>query len=134
MDIEYLSTMPPAPLRPLIPSWEEGEEDEYYDQDINEGYDYDDYHQGYEQGYEEEGEGEEEIGEIMDDDEDMDAGMDMNGGGVKEVISSGVIGGLEQPGVNPEVEYDPYALDVPMHLEIDLQGLEQGDVTGYGYI
>ncbi|KAF9544172.1 hypothetical protein EC957_012313 [Mortierella hygrophila] len=134
MDIEYLSTMPPAPLRPLIPSWEEGEEDEYYDQDIHEGYDYDDYHQGYEQGYDEEGEGEEEIGEIMDEDEDMDTGMDMHGGSVKEVTCSGVVGRLEQPGVNLEVEYDPYALDVPIHLEIDLQGLEQGDVTGYGYI
>lgn len=134
MDIEYLSTMPPAPLRPLIPSWEEGEEDEYYDQDINEGYDYDDYHQGYEQGYGEEGEGEEEIGEIMDEDEDMNVGMNMSSGSVKEVISNGVVGRLEQPGVNPEVEYDPYALDVPIHLEIDLQGLEQGDVTGYGYI
>ncbi|KAG0058011.1 hypothetical protein BGZ89_001670 [Linnemannia elongata] len=134
MDIEYLSTMPPAPLRPLIPSWEEGEEDEYYDQDINEGYDYDDYHQGYEQEYEEEGEGEEEIGEIMDEEEDMNVVMDMNNGGAKEVISSGVVGRLEQPGVNAEVEYDPYALDVPIHLEIDLQGLEQGDITGYGYI
>jgi hypothetical protein len=134
MDIEYLSTMPPAPLRPLIPSWEEGEEDEYYDQDINEGYDYDDYHQGYEQGYDEEAEGEEECGEIMDDDEDVDAGMDINREGGKEVVCSGIVGRLEQPGVNPEVEYDPYALDVPIHLEIDLQGLEQGDVTGYGYI
>ncbi|KAG0283073.1 hypothetical protein BGZ96_012559 [Linnemannia gamsii] len=134
MDIEYLSTMPPAPLRPLIPSWEECEEDEYYDQDINEGYDYDDYHQGYEQGYDEEGEGEEECGEIMDDDEDMDARIDINGENGKEVNCSGIVGRLEQPGVNPEVEYDPYALDVPIHLEIDLQGLEQGDVSGYGYI
>ncbi|KAF8946018.1 hypothetical protein BGZ47_001512 [Haplosporangium gracile] len=131
MDIEYLSTMPPAPLRPLIPSWGEGEEDEYYDQDINEGYDYDDYHQGYEQGYEEE---EEEIGEIIDEEEDMNAGMIVDGGDTKEVIGSGLVGRLEQPEVNPEVEYDPYALDVPIHLEIDLQGLEQGDVAGYGYI
>ncbi|KAG0280452.1 hypothetical protein BGZ95_010097 [Linnemannia exigua] len=132
-DIEYLSTMPPAPLRPLIPSWEEDEE-EYYDQDINEGYDYDDYHQGYEQGYDEEG-GEEGYDEIMDGDEgDMDTGMDVDGEGVKEVSCKGVVGRLEQPGVNPEVEYDPYALDVPIHLEIDLQGLEQGDVSGYGYI
>lgn len=133
MDIEYLSTMPPAPLRPLIPSWEEGE-DEYYDQDINEGYDYDDYHHGYEQEYDEEEEGEEECGEVMDDYEDMDAGMDINDESGKEMSCSGIVGRLEQPGVKPEVEYDPYALDVPIHLEIDLQGLEQGEVTGYGYI
>ncbi|KAG0380587.1 hypothetical protein BGX24_007104 [Mortierella sp. AD032] len=133
MDIEYLSTMPPAPLRPLIPSWEEGEE-EYYDQDINEGYDYDDYHQGYEQGYDEEG-GEEGYDEIMDGEEgDMDTRMDVDGESVKVVNCKGVVGRLEQPGVTPEVEYDPYALDVPIHLEIDLQGLEQGDVSGYGYI
>ncbi|KAF9126396.1 hypothetical protein BGW39_006666 [Mortierella sp. 14UC] len=135
MDIEYLSTMPPAPLRPLIPAWEEGEEDEYYDQDINEGYDYDDYHQEYEQGYEEEGGEEEDYDEIRDGEEGlMDARMDVDGAGVKEVNCSGVVGRLEQSGANPEVEYDPYALDVPIHLEIDLQGLEQGDVAGYGYI
>ncbi|KAF9096116.1 hypothetical protein BGX23_011925 [Mortierella sp. AD031] len=137
MDIEYLSTMPPAPLRPLIPSWEEGEEDEYYDQDINEGYDYDYYHQGYEQEYEEgeEGEGDEIMAE--EDIGYMDAGMDVDeedgvqaangGGGVVRIV-----GRLEQPGINSEVEYDPYALDVPIHLEIDLQGLEQGDITGFG--
>ncbi|KAF9907689.1 hypothetical protein EC991_010721 [Linnemannia zychae] len=135
MDIEYLSTMPPAPLRPLIPAWEEGEGDEYYDQDINEGYDYDDYHQGYEQGYEEERGGEEDYDEIMDEEEeDVDRRMNVDDGSVRKVDCSGVIGRLEQPGANPEVEYDPYALDVPIHLEIDLQGLEQGDVSGYGYI
>ncbi|KAF9931563.1 hypothetical protein FBU30_009948 [Linnemannia zychae] len=138
MDIEYLSTMPPAPLRPLIPAWGEGDEDEYYDNDINEGYDYDDYHQGYDQVYDDE-DLEDECDEIMDEDEqDMNTKMSFNSMVGKEVsiasATSGVIARLEQPGTRPEVEYDPYALDVPIHLEIDLQGLEQGDITGYGYI
>ncbi|KAG0020745.1 hypothetical protein BGZ82_011515 [Podila clonocystis] len=103
-DIEYLSTAPPVPLRPLIQPWDEPEEghDGYgdgYDYD----YDYDSYHQ------EEEEEEEEESEESQEGDE-----------GHHQLV---------------EGEYDdPYALDVPINLEIDLQGLEQGEVKGYGYI
>ncbi|KAG0085864.1 hypothetical protein BGZ92_008637 [Podila epicladia] len=104
-DIEYLSTAPPVPLRPLIQPWDEPEEghDGYgdgYDYD----YDYDSYHQEGEEEEEEESEESEEGGE----------------GHHHQLV---------------EGEYDdPYALDVPINLEIDLQGLEHGEVKGYGYI
>ncbi|KAF9324402.1 hypothetical protein BG006_000552, partial [Podila minutissima] len=105
-DIEYLSTAPPVPLRPLIQPWDEPEEghDGYgdgYDYD----YDYDSYHQEGDEEEEEESEESEEGGE---------------GHHHHQLV---------------EGEYDdPYALDVPINLEIDLQGLEHGEVKGYGYI
>ncbi|KAG0017562.1 hypothetical protein BGZ80_008164 [Entomortierella chlamydospora] len=102
MDIEYLSTMPPVPLRPLAEEWDEFDEDDYYDDDGNDGYDYDDYHPKYAYTHEEEDIGEEE------EDDDTQYQMPKN--------------------TNVEGEYDPYALDVPINLEIDLQGLEQGDI------
>ncbi|KAF9359095.1 hypothetical protein BGX26_000195 [Mortierella sp. AD094] len=102
MDIEYLSTMPPVPLRPLAQEWDEVDEDDYYDGDCNDGYDYDDYHPKYTYIHEEE-----------------DAGEDGEDDGPYQVPKS----------TSVEGEYDPYALDVPINLEIDLQGLEQGDMT-----
>ncbi|KAG0014319.1 hypothetical protein BGZ81_000529 [Podila clonocystis] len=102
-DIEYLSTAPPVPLRPLIQPWDEPEEShDGYGDGYDYDYDYDSYHQ------EEEVE-EEESEESQEGDE-----------GRHQLV---------------EGEYDdPYALDVPINLEIDLQGLEHGEVKGYGYI
>lgn len=109
-DIEYLSTAPPVPLRPLIQPWDEPEEghDGYGD-----GYDYDYDYDSYHQGEDEEEEEEEEEEEFEEGDE----------------------GQLHHHHEMGESEYDdPYALDVPINLEIDLQGLEHGEVKGYGYI
>ncbi|KAF9165568.1 hypothetical protein DFQ26_009763 [Actinomortierella ambigua] len=49
-DIEYLSTMPPPPLRPLAQPWDDYPEEEE-EEDINGGYDYDDYHDSHPQDY-----------------------------------------------------------------------------------
>lgn len=109
-DIEYLSTAPPVPLRPLIQPWDDPEEghDGYGD-----GYDYDYDYDSYHQGEDEEEEEEEEEEESEEGDEEQ----------------------LHHHHQLAESEYDdPYALDVPINLEIDLQGLEHGEVKGYGYI
>ncbi|KAF9183964.1 hypothetical protein BGZ51_003664 [Haplosporangium sp. Z 767] len=92
MEIEYLSTMPPTPLRLLVQPWEEVENDEYYGEDGHESYDYHDYHQDYDQ-------------------EDEDDGVPEQG----QEWGGKVCG---------DMEYDPYALDVPINLEIDLQALD----------
>ncbi|KAF9114882.1 hypothetical protein BGX27_009527 [Mortierella sp. AM989] len=105
MDIEYLSTMPPVPLRTLAEQWDE-DEGGYYDGDgdgdgdVNDGYDYDGYHHRYAYDYE-------------DDEEDIKEEDEQHQVSISPVV---------------EGEYDPYALDVPINLEIDLQGLEQGDI------
>ncbi|KAG0337666.1 hypothetical protein BG000_005118 [Podila horticola] len=111
-DIEYLSTAPPVPLRPLIQPWDEPEEShDGYGDGYDYDYDYDSYHQ------EEEGEEEEESEESE----------------VSEESEEGDEGHRHHQLVEGEYD-DPYALDVPINLEIDLQGLEHGEVKGYGYI
>ncbi|KAG0366045.1 hypothetical protein BC939DRAFT_65533 [Gamsiella multidivaricata] len=115
MDIEYLSTMPPVPLRLLIQPWDEVNEEEYYEEDINDGYDYDDYHPRYEQYPD-------EMNYDDYEEEDIQREIDL----LQEAVQSGSI---------VETIYDPYALDVPINLAIDLQGLEQGDIkVGHGYV
>ncbi|KAG0324473.1 hypothetical protein BGZ99_001767 [Dissophora globulifera] len=119
-DIDYLSTMPPVPLRQLIQPWEEAGDDDYYEDDCNDGYDYDDYTLQYTQ--EEEDENEEDEKEEGDDDIDDQEVVLQDGQDIPRVATT------------MEGEYDPYALDVPINLEIDLQGLEQGDIRAeYGY-
>ncbi|KAG0197268.1 hypothetical protein BGX28_009237 [Mortierella sp. GBA30] len=100
LDIEYLSTMPPPPLRLLVQPWDEVEDDEYYDE----------YHREYEDEC---------------DDEDGE-----------ELISQVELGHDEKVRENGDLEYyDPYALDVPINLEIDLQSLDNAEMkTRYGYI
>ncbi|KAF9207466.1 hypothetical protein BGZ49_000353 [Haplosporangium sp. Z 27] len=96
IEIEYLSTMPPVPLRTLTQPWDEVEYD-YYDGDNNDCYDYDDHRPKCIYDHEEE-EGENTSEESEQSQVDMSPSI--------------------------EGEYDPYALDVPFNLEIDLQGLE----------
>ncbi|KAF9950573.1 hypothetical protein BGZ70_001302, partial [Mortierella alpina] len=74
---------------------------------------YDDYHQEYEQE-----EGGEERGETFD-----------------QVVAAST-SEIKVCEAGDMDYYDPYALDVPINLEIDLQGLEHGDLakTTYGYI
>ncbi|KAF9346515.1 hypothetical protein BGX26_001963 [Mortierella sp. AD094] len=113
-DIDYLSTMPPAPLRLLIQPWDEGiEEDEYDDRAVNEGYDYDDYHHRHHHEPFGHGVESEEFGEVdMDEHERFDDSE------------------LGEPG-----EFDPYAPDVPIDLDVDLRELGRDNVkSGYGYI
>ncbi|KAI8358301.1 hypothetical protein B0O80DRAFT_278278 [Mortierella sp. GBAus27b] len=152
VDIEFLTTMPPTPLRASSPQWEE-EEEEYFDEDYNDGYDFDDYHhppydygddefgqtEVYEQQQEEEyvQEIEEYVQEeeyAQEEDENVlendDEALDQDDG-FRQKEQVGVI----PKGPTLEGEYDPYALDVPINLAIDLQALEQGDAkNGYGYI
>ncbi|KAG0075914.1 hypothetical protein BGZ93_011188 [Podila epicladia] len=115
-DIEYLSTMPPAPLRPLVQPWDDFLDEDDPDHMINEGYDYDDlqqpvYHRDREMGgIEEEDEEEYDDEEYGDDKEHEEATDDLH----HDVFGA--------PG------FDPYALDVPIDLEIDLPGLEHGDI------
>ncbi|KAG9321504.1 hypothetical protein KVV02_001937 [Mortierella alpina] len=140
------STTPPPPLRaphipPIIPTIvlhpddEDGEparvlsdlEIEYlstmpatplrllvqpWDENEEDGY-YDDYHQEYEQD---------------DGGDDRDETIDQEVSAPASEIKVCEAGDTDY--------YDPYALDVPINLEIDLQGLEHGDLakTTYGYI
>ncbi|KAF9954890.1 hypothetical protein BGZ72_004176 [Mortierella alpina] len=103
LEIEYLSTMPPTPLRLLVQPWDENEDDEYYD----------DYHQEYEQD-----------------------GATEDRGDLTAPRVSALEGEITVSDTGDTDYYDPYALDVPINLEIDLQGLEHGDLakTTYGYI
>lgn len=111
-DIEYLSTMPPAPLRPLIQPWDDFPDEDDPDHMINEGYDFDDlqqpvYHRDREMGGIEEEDEEEYDDEEYGDDQEHEGAMDD--------LHHDVFGA---PG------FDPYALDVP----IDLPSLEHGDI------
>lgn len=112
-DIEYLSTMPPAPLRPLIQPWDEIPEEDDPDHMINEGYDYDDFQHPvfhrdrYMGGIEEEDE------EKFDDE---DNGEDTEHDGAMDGLHHDVFGAPA---------CDPYALDVPIDLAINLHGLER---------
>ncbi|GJJ77682.1 hypothetical protein EMPS_10041 [Entomortierella parvispora] len=145
-DIEYLSTMPPAPMRPLIQPWEEEyfEDGGGYDDAVNEGYDYDEtfhpHHSmsmqgatiGYQQGLvldsvqEEEGE-EEYANPIYGNDEELaevDRHEDFGLGQIhphhhRRRDAFGGHGALEPIGC------DPYALDVPIDLDVDLQSLQE---------
>ncbi|KAF9200205.1 hypothetical protein BGZ49_009586 [Haplosporangium sp. Z 27] len=109
-DIDYLTTMPPAPLRLLVQPWDEGaEDDEYEDRAINEGYDYDEYHRHHHEAFEHGIEGE-DFGEV-----EMDGYNDCE--------------------LRDSEEFDPYALDVPIDLDVDLQELGRNTFkSGYGYI
>ncbi|KAG0029647.1 hypothetical protein BGZ82_007807 [Podila clonocystis] len=115
-DIEYLSTMPPAPLRPLIQPWDEIPDEDHPDHMINEGYDYDDfqhpmYHHDREMGgieeEDEEGYDDDVCGDSLEHEDAMDD------------LHHDVFGASGS---------DPYAFDVPIDLDIDLQGLERGDI------
>ncbi|KAF9429527.1 hypothetical protein BGZ76_001217 [Entomortierella beljakovae] len=125
-DIEYLITMPPVKLMTVEEREREQElengyevyDDEYYDDEYNDGYDYYDYQQRY--MYSQEDDEEEGVDEVEEEEEV----------GEEEDIGEE----YEQHHMSPirtsiEGEYDPYALDVPINLEIDLQGLEQGDLA-----
>ncbi|KAF9372300.1 hypothetical protein CPC16_002495 [Podila verticillata] len=110
-DIEYLSTMPPVPLRPLIQPWDEIPEEYDPDHMINEGYDYDDFqHPVYRHAR--------EMGGIEEEDEkgydDEEYGEDIERDSAMDDLHHDV---FSAPGC------DPYALDVP--IEIDLQDLER---------
>ncbi|KAG0331538.1 hypothetical protein BG004_001625 [Podila humilis] len=138
-DIEYLTTMPPAPLRPLIQPWDEVPEDdpEYM---INEGYDYDDFHddpihhQQHHHGHhsvyhiERKMSGIEEEEEYEYEDDGMGDEMDEDEEAQQHRHYHGFIDDIDAD--NPSLrDYgvpncDPYALDVPLDLEIDFQGLE----------
>jgi len=143
-DIEYLSTMPPAPLRPLIRQWDDedpgDDEEDYYDHDGNEGYDYDDYHHSVQDDYDEHDQND---GEFYAEEENEDQHQHYQ----QQLLLLTEVDDAVEPQVEAQeefdeeakrgadTEYDPYALDVPINLEIDLQGLEQGDIKiGYGYV
>ncbi|KAF8940391.1 hypothetical protein EDD21DRAFT_441949 [Dissophora ornata] len=109
-DIEYLTTMPPVPLRLLVQPWDEDDEDGYYDEQDCDGGEFD-YHHRY-TNYEEEEEDEGRMGAAEEKDE-------------------------REASRGPEVQraFDPYAFDVPINFAVDLQGLVQGNTkAGYGYI
>ncbi|KAI1295153.1 hypothetical protein EDD11_007959, partial [Mortierella claussenii] len=140
MDIEYLSTMPPVPMKQLPQPWEEAEQDEedeegYYDEMENDGYDFDYHHQYHQQDDEYDDEGEEEIQEEYYQAEDEDDGRrpshHSQSHGQHQQQQHQYYHRqhhhqeLQQPHRAVEGEFDPYALDVPINLEIDLQGLEQ---------
>ncbi|KAF9354730.1 hypothetical protein BGX34_010843, partial [Mortierella sp. NVP85] len=117
MDIEYLSTMPPVPLRPLVPSWDDEEEGEYYDDDFNDGYDYDEYDQRL---------------DYANDVFDQDGRFNLEHDDTRFLQDEEM---ALPKGPALEGEFDPYALDVPINIAIDLQALTQTDTkVGYGYI
>ncbi|KAG0347114.1 hypothetical protein BG004_000052 [Podila humilis] len=143
-DIEYLSTAPPAPLR-LIEPWdeeEEGRDGQGYEDDYGDGYDYEyDYESYHQQGGQADDEeyGELEVGQLEEEEAEAD-----------EMTLNGPYHSKQQEQQDKQQHYphfqhdsqklvehgyeDPYALDVPINLEIDLQGLEHGEVkAGYGY-
>lgn len=112
-DIEYLSTMPPAPLRPLIQPWDDILDEDDPDHTINEGFDFDDFqHPVYHR--------DREMGGIEEEDEeeydDNEYGEDLEH---KDDLHHDVFGA---PGC------DPYAFDVPVDLDIDLQGLDRDNI------
>ncbi|KAF9964848.1 hypothetical protein BGZ70_005822 [Mortierella alpina] len=87
-DIDYLSTMPPPPLRFLVQPWDDPMEDEYGEEGgYNEGYDYDDdYNSSYSgsphrpyRPYDEEDDVEDEEDE-NDDDDDVERRYGARGG------------------------------------------------------
>lgn len=86
-DIDYLSTMPPPPLRPLTQPWDDIQEDDGYEDEDDLEYGSNNYHAHHRQVYRE--------------------------GGMEMANTTGV--GTNDQGL------DPYALDVPIDLEIDLQ-------------
>ncbi|GJJ69006.1 hypothetical protein EMPS_01352 [Entomortierella parvispora] len=143
-DIEYLSTMPPAPLRPLVPQWDEedpgDDEEDYYDHDGNEGYDYEDYHHPVEEDYDDHDQDDSDYN-VQDEAEvqryhqqrqlryqkQLDQLHQLQEAEADDIVESQleVQEEFNKDERGTKAEYDPYALDVPINLEIDLQGLEQ---------
>ncbi|KAG0055437.1 hypothetical protein BGZ83_008575 [Gryganskiella cystojenkinii] len=118
-DIEYLSMMPPPPLRPLIQPWdEEFAEDEEYDD--NEGYDYDEsfhpHHHHHQQQQQQQQiyhpQSVHPLDSVHEDTEDEEHELYGDEGNA--------FGSHDLPGC------DPYALDVPIDLDMDLQTIQQG--------
>ncbi|KAF9429625.1 hypothetical protein BGZ94_010092 [Podila epigama] len=127
-DIEYLTTMPPPPLRLLVQPWDEEEEMEEMEDErdiqpthvLSQAYDYDDldrakYHRersmdGIMEEDEEEGDGDGSLDYEDDDGGDADNDDDEDDG-------------LLDHHVYTIPSYDPYALDVPIDLQFDLQNL-----------
>lgn len=148
-DIEYLSTMPPAPLRLLIQPWEEEytEDGGEYDDGVNEGYDYDEsFHPHHSTGMQETNVGYHQQGLVLDsvqeeeNEEEYADPMYEEDGELAEVDR---YDDLELDHIHPHhnrrrnafgghggstadsVDCDPYALDVPIDLDVDLQSLHQ---------
>ncbi|KAK3806420.1 MAG: hypothetical protein J3Q66DRAFT_421873 [Benniella sp.] len=105
-DIDYLSTMPPPPLRRLIQPWDDiPEEDGYEDE-----YGPDDYHPHHRESYHDLLEGQRRIAE-EDEEVAEDENIDL------EEFSCTEMNERRDRVVNP------YAFDVPSDFEIDLQEL-----------
>ncbi|KAF9090166.1 hypothetical protein BGX27_002324 [Mortierella sp. AM989] len=113
-DIDYLSTMPPAPLRLLVQPWDgSAEDDEYDDRVVNEGYDYDEYHHPHHR---------EHFDHDIEGEEFSDVDMDERGG-------------FNEYGLEGSGEFDPYALDAPIDLDANMRELDCDNVKSrYGYI
>ncbi|KAG0362531.1 hypothetical protein BGZ54_008591 [Gamsiella multidivaricata] len=103
-DIDYLSTMPPPPLRLLVQPWDElCEEDEYYENMMKDGYAYDDqYYHNHPEMYNHD----------IDDSEDaVEPEVEL---GRSEIIDRNDF---------REDYFNPYALDVSINLNLDMREL-----------
>ncbi|KAG0248395.1 hypothetical protein BG011_000128 [Mortierella polycephala] len=109
-DIDYLTTMPPAPLRPLTQPWDDIPEEGEYNYGFNEDYAYDDYHDPhhphhrYSQEY---------YDRPVRDSHGSKLPSDQSGYLNEEIRDIGEHG-----------SQGPFALDVPINLDVDTQELD----------
>ncbi|KAF9581341.1 hypothetical protein BGW38_001683 [Lunasporangiospora selenospora] len=157
-EIEYLSMLPPTPLRALLQPWEEQDDEFEYGQEEayaenaqqHTDFEYEEFY-NHRQHYRQQQEGDQD-GEYEDDcggegdsghgpeelQEDIFDEDRLGGEGYDEEIDLVADVSIRNAGKREAVEdetFDPYALDVPINLEIDLQALTQVDAgASYGYI
>ncbi|KAF9915733.1 hypothetical protein BX616_005526 [Lobosporangium transversale] len=113
-DIEYLSMMPPVPLRPLIQPWEDaGHDNDHYDEAADDGYSIEEYDMyGHEKSRIE-----------LDNENELRQQRQQQRQQEYQHHHQRL-----QEHATIDGEFDPYALDVPINLEIDLNGLTHGDM------
>ncbi|KAF9177341.1 hypothetical protein BGZ51_008868 [Haplosporangium sp. Z 767] len=109
-DIDYLTTMPPTPLRPLIQSWDDISEEGEYNYEFNEGYPYDNYHDLHHPHYHY---NQEYYDHLIRDSYGSELPSDHSGYLNEEICDIGEHG-----------SQDPFVLDVPIDLDINTQELD----------
>ncbi|KAG0295263.1 hypothetical protein BGZ98_001448 [Dissophora globulifera] len=120
-DIEYLSMMTPAPLRPLIQPWDDISEEDEYDEELkNEGHVYDDRHP-HQYNHPQHCRG--EYGTILEEDEENSGDFEIHR-----------MEGIDRNDGLGE-DYDTYALDVPVDLDVELElAASDNNRATYGYV
>ncbi|KAG0224684.1 hypothetical protein BGX31_007900 [Mortierella sp. GBA43] len=116
-DIDYLSTMPPPPLRLLIQPWDDLSEEEEYDDMDNTEYGPDDCHPDHHESHHHHHHHHDLEKDQEHAEEEEEDDMELTGTACMGMISIGDRG------------FDPYALDVPIELDVDIQELTRNNAS-----